>query len=79
MKNVYCILVLSLLFLSGCDSQPKSISWYKEHPKEMNDTYAKCKISGDDTPDCRNAISAYKKLKRKSAPVPDFFGTDEKK
>ncbi|MDI3360319.1 EexN family lipoprotein [Lelliottia sp. V89_10] len=79
MKALYCSFILGILFISGCNESPKTVEWYKEHPKEMNDTYTKCKASGDDTPDCRNAISAYRKLNRKSAPAPDFFGTDDVK
>ncbi|HCM9655489.1 TPA: EexN family lipoprotein [Enterobacter kobei] len=63
MKSIICFLTLSILFLSGCDEQPKSTEWYKDHPKEMNEKYGECKISGNDTPDCRNAISAYKRTR----------------
>lgn len=73
MKTSTCMftVILSSLFISGCDN-PKSAEWYKSHPDEMNDRYNKCKASGDDTQDCRNARQARFELRQKNAPIPNF-------
>jgi hypothetical protein len=66
------IITLSALTLIGCDEQAKTTQWYKSHPDEMNKIWAKCKKSGDDTQNCRNAIDAHYQLQQSNAPIPDL-------
>lgn len=73
MKNVKAVCsVLSILMLSGCSEEVKTRDWYMEHPKELAAVFAECKKSGDDTANCRNAISAQLRIQQKNAPVPSF-------
>ncbi|KPW72659.1 hypothetical protein ALO76_200009 [Pseudomonas syringae pv. coriandricola] len=64
--------VLGFVLLSGCSDEVKTRAWYMDHPKELAEVFAKCKASGDDTPNCRNAIEAQFRVKQASAPVPTF-------
>ena len=72
MKHIHLPLMLGVFILSGCDTPPKTIGWYKEHPKEMKEKYAECKKSGNDTPDCQNAITAHFRYTQENAPVLNF-------
>ncbi|RMP02726.1 EexN family lipoprotein [Pseudomonas syringae group genomosp. 3] len=64
--------VLGFVLLSGCSDEVKTRAWYMDHPKELAEVFAKCKASGDDTPNCRNAIEAQFRVKQSNAPVPTF-------
>jgi len=64
--------VLVTALLSGCAEEVKTRDWYMDHPKELADVYAKCKASGNDTPNCRNAIEAQFQIQQKNAAVPSF-------
>lgn len=66
------LFILSVFTLSGCDEQAKTPQWYKAHPDKMNEVWAKCKESGDDTPNCRNAIEAHFQVQQANAPIPDL-------
>ncbi|EBS5995476.1 Eex protein, partial [Salmonella enterica subsp. enterica serovar Stanley] len=47
--------LISALFLAGCDEQPKSKQWYMDNPEDAKVQVDKCKASGDDSVNCRNA------------------------
>lgn len=73
MKKVMAVYgVLSFVVLSGCSEEVKTRAWYMEHPKELAEVFAKCKASGNDTPNCRNAIEAQFRIKQANAPIPTF-------
>lgn len=73
MKKVMAVCgVLSVVLLSGCSEEVKTRAWYMEHPKELAEVFAKCKASGNDTPNCRNAIEAQFRVKQANAPIPTF-------
>lgn len=68
--------VLGVMLLSGCSEEVKTREWYMDHPKDLATVYTKCKSSGNDTPNCRNAIAAQLQIQQKNAPVPTFnFGS----
>ncbi|HDT0174748.1 TPA: EexN family lipoprotein [Escherichia coli] len=60
---------ISALCLVGCDEQPKSKQWYMDNPEEAKVMVEKCKASGDDSVNCRNAKGALFQIKQESAPV----------
>lgn len=62
--------LLGILLLAGCDA-PKSIAWYKAHPNELQARDKACKVSGEDSQDCRNVREARFQLSQESAPVPN--------
>ncbi|EAN4225157.1 EexN family lipoprotein [Salmonella enterica subsp. enterica serovar Anatum] len=64
--------LISALILTGCDEQPKSKQWYMDNPEEAKVQVDKCKASGDDSVNCRNAKSALFQIKQESAPVADL-------
>lgn len=64
--------VLGIVFLSGCSEEVKTVEWYKDHPKELAAMFADCKKTGNDTPNCRNAIAAQFQIQQKNAPMPTF-------
>ena len=64
--------LLGFVLLSGCSEEVKSRDWYMDHPKERAEIYEKCKASGNDTPNCRNAIDAQFQIDQKNAKPPTF-------
>lgn len=64
--------LISALFLAGCDEQPKSKQWYMDNPEDAKVQVDKCKTSGDDSVNCRNAKSALFQIKQENAPVADL-------
>lgn len=65
-------LPLLLTVLSGCKEEAKTVEWYKQNPSELKTVYEKCKTSGDDTDNCRNAKQAHYDVQQKNAPVMQF-------
>lgn len=57
-KTGMMLLAFGLFALTGCEEETKSYAWYSEHPDETYDTYKKCKESGSDSENCRNARRA---------------------
>lgn len=73
MKKLVSVLgLLGMVILSGCSEEVKSREWYMDHQKERAEIYQKCRESGNDTPNCRNAIDAQFQIDQKNAKPPTF-------
>jgi len=59
---IYASLPLFIVGLSACKEETKSMVWYKTHPSELVEVYKKCKTSGEDSDNCRNAFDASMKI-----------------
>lgn len=64
--------LLLTALVSGCKEEAKTVEWYKQNPSELKTVYEKCKASGDDTDNCRNAKQAHYDIQQKNAPVMQF-------
>jgi len=69
--SLSAIAVLIAFAITGCD-EAKSVDWFKDHPSEMNEVLAKCKASGDDSQNCRNAKEARQLIQQKDAAIPTY-------
>ena len=67
-----CLISLVAFTLTGCDEPAKTRQWYMSHHDEMNKVWAKCKESGEDTENCRNANDAHFRVQQANAPIPDL-------
>ena len=73
MKKVMAVFgLVGFALVSGCSEEVKTPEWYVDHPKELAPIYKECKASGNDTPNCRNAIAAQFQIQQKNARVPTF-------
>ncbi|RMR11246.1 hypothetical protein ALP90_200136 [Pseudomonas amygdali pv. ulmi] len=73
MKKIMAVLgLVGFLLVSACSEEVKTPEWYVDHPKELAPVYKECKASGNDTPNCRNAIAAQFLIQQKNAKVPTF-------
>ena len=81
MKKVMAVFgLVGFALVSGCSEEVKTPEWYVDHPKELAPVYKGCKASGNDTPNCLNAIAAQFQIQQKNAPVPSFdFEAEYKK
>lgn len=60
MKKIITVGIVSIAvgFLSGCKDDPKSESWFKDHPEDTFNVYKKCIDSGELSQNCENARKA---------------------
>lgn len=73
MKKVMAVFgLVGFALVSGCSEEVKTPEWYVDHPKKLAPIYKECKASGNDTPNCRNAIAAQFQIQQKNARVPTF-------
>lgn len=71
-KAVSAFGLIGVVLLSGCSEEVKTRDWYMDHPKELAEVFAKCKASGNDTQNCRNAIAANFRVQQTNAAIPKF-------
>ncbi|EBH5154661.1 hypothetical protein CLO73_24675 [Salmonella enterica] len=64
--------ILVCFALIGCKEEAKTVKWYQEHPSELQRVYNDCKKTGEDSDNCRNAISANHQEQQKNAPIPKY-------
>ncbi|WP_284281149.1 EexN family lipoprotein [Proteus mirabilis] len=60
MKKMILMSALSILFLSACSEEVKSVQWWQEHPDEAVKKWKDCMESGDESANCINVKSAAK-------------------
>lgn len=66
------VMFASLLVLSGCGEDTKSVEWWRNNPDEAIKKAQDCKTSGDDSDNCRNVKSALQRNQQQDAPIPTF-------
>ncbi|EJT4720271.1 TPA: EexN family lipoprotein [Klebsiella pneumoniae subsp. pneumoniae] len=50
--------VLTLMVLTGCGEETKSVDWWVSHPKEATEKYVDCQKTGSDSDNCKNVKKA---------------------
>lgn len=65
------MMLVSLLALSGCGEETKSVDWWRNHPEDALKKADECKKSGADTDNCKNVKAALFRNKQQDAPIPD--------
>ncbi|AZL04119.1 MULTISPECIES: EexN family lipoprotein [Enterobacterales] len=76
MKKIVLVFLMMIggLVLSGCKEDTKSVDWWYKNQDQAILKVKECNKSGDDTPNCKNAIQGKFLYDQEHAPIPKFSG-----
>lgn len=66
------IVFASLVILSGCKEETKSVDYYMQHDEARMEKIKECHNATTDSENCRNATEAMNKLQKKNTSIPRF-------
>lgn len=69
---------LSILFLSACSEDVKSVQWWQEHAEEAQKQVDECSANGNDSENCKNAKDGLFRHKQLTAKQPSFMDAYKK-
>ncbi|AUU37411.1 TPA: EexN family lipoprotein [Proteus mirabilis] len=78
MKTKLLIGAVSILFLSACGEEVKSVQWWQEHADEAQKKVTECSSNGNDSENCRNAKDGLFRHKQLTAKSPSFMDAYKK-